>query len=96
MALPVSVCGSPKNLSASGNIVGAAGGYPVGITGFYVNSTSGGTLVIKAGGSSGTALTGTITPAIGWHWLPLLGDPPLHATIAVAALDVTFSTQAGA
>lgn len=38
------------------------------LLGFYVNSTSSGTIVIYNGQSaSGTALSGTITPAIGFH-----------------------------
>jgi hypothetical protein len=41
------------------------------LIGFYVNSTNAGTLVLKDGGSSGTAIAGTITPAIGWHFFPV-------------------------
>lgn len=59
------------------------------LLGFYVNSTTGGTLVLKRGGPSGTALGGTITPAIGFHRFPAICPGGLHATIA-NTLDVTF------
>lgn len=60
------------------------------LLGFYVNSTNAGTLVLKAGGSSGTALGGTITPAIGFHKFPCRAAGGLHATIGGSVLDVTF------
>lgn len=65
--------------------------YPSGgvLLGFYVNSTSSGTLVLRDGGASGTALSGTITPAIGWHFFPATVASSLHATIA-NTLNVTF------
>lgn len=62
---------------------------PAVLTGFYVNSTTGGTLVFKDGGSSGTVVTGTITPAIGWHYLPISFASSLHVTIA-NTIDVTL------
>jgi hypothetical protein len=81
--------GTPVNLTSSGAITAGANGS---MLGFYVNSTNAGTLVIKDGGSGGTARTGTITPAVGWHFLPLMGvsSSGLYATIAGTALDVTF------
>ena len=78
--------GSYKNRTDTGNVSTGA----CSLNGFYVNSTSSGTLVLKDGGSSGTAITGTITPAIGWHFLPVSTGGILHATIA-NTLDVTFS-----
>lgn len=60
------------------------------LIGFYVNSTNVGTLVLKDGGSSGTVLSGTITPAIGFHRFPASFATSLHATIGGSALDVTF------
>jgi hypothetical protein len=61
------------------------------ILGFYVNSTSSGTVALSAGtASGGTALTGTITPAIGWHTLPLTEPTGIYATIG-ATLNVTFA-----
>jgi hypothetical protein len=59
------------------------------LLGFYVNSTSSGTIVLRDGGGSGTALTGTITPAVGWHALPITYAVDLHATIG-GTLNVTF------
>jgi hypothetical protein len=60
------------------------------LVGFYVNSTNAGTLILKEGGGSGTALSGTITPAIGFHPYPCRAEAGLHATIAGTALNVTF------
>lgn len=60
------------------------------ILGFYVNNTSTGTLVLSAGtAAGGTALTGTITPAIGWAFMPITEPTGIYATIA-NTLDVTF------
>jgi hypothetical protein len=61
------------------------------LLGFYVNSTNAGTLVLKNGGSSGTAVSGTITPAIGFHRFPAYFDKDCHATIGGTALNVTFA-----
>lgn len=81
--------GSYKNITATGDVTANPGA----LIGFYVNSTSTGTLVLRDGGSSGTAITGTITPAIGWHFLPVgFGSGGLHATIA-NTLNVTFVYQ---
>jgi hypothetical protein len=65
---------------------------PCTMAGFYVNSTTGGTLVFRDGGASGTVLSGTITPAIGFHRFPALIGTSLHATIA-NTLDVTIFFQ---
>ena len=85
--------GTPVLLSASGAISLCPGN----LLGFYVNSTSGGTIVITNGGSGGTAITGTITPAVGWHELPayITSASGAYATIAVAAISVTFIFAAG-
>lgn len=78
--------GNYKNISSTGAVTTKPGV----LLGFYVNSTSSGTLVLKDGGSSGTAISGTITPAIGWHTYPAgFGSGGLYATIA-NTLDVTF------
>lgn len=84
------ICGNYKNITATGVVTANPGT----LTGFYVNNTTTGTLVLKDGGSSGTAITGTITPAIGWHFLPAAFGKAggLHATIA-NTLDVTFIYQ---
>jgi hypothetical protein len=65
------------------------------LIGFYVNSTNGGTLVLRDGGSGGTVMCGTITPAIGFHRFPANVGSSLHATIAGTALNVTFFFASG-
>lgn len=77
--------GQPVNLTASG----AISTMPGKLVGFYVNSTSSGTIVLKDGGSSGTAISGTITPAVGWHFFPASFSTSAYATIG-ATLNVTF------
>ena len=76
---------TPVNLTESGAVLAGTGQ----IVGFYVNSTSSGTLVIKDGGSGGTALSGTITPAVGYHAFPAIIGTSGYATIG-ETLDVTF------
>ena len=63
------------------------------LLGFYVNSTTGGTIVFRDGTSGGTAMSGTITPAIGFHRFPAtFGVDGLHVTIA-NTIDVTIFYQ---
>jgi len=58
--------------------------------GFYVNSTTSGTIVLRNGQASGSpAIGGTITPAIGWNFYPVTLPNGIYATIG-ATLDVTF------
>jgi hypothetical protein len=78
--------GVGKRVTASAAIASVAGR----LLGFYVAETSSGTLVLRDGGASGTQLTGTITPAVGWHGLPIAFNAGLHATIGGSALDVTL------
>ena len=81
--------GNYKNITATGDVTTLPGS----LLGFYVNSTAGGTLVFRDGGSGGTVMSGTITPAIGFHRFPStfgVSGLGLHATIAVAALNVTI------
>lgn len=84
------ICGNYKNLTGTGSVAVNPGT----LTGFYVNSTSSGTLVLKDGGSSGTVISGTITPGIGWHFYPAgFGKAGgLHATVG-GTIDVTFIYQ---
>lgn len=77
--------GAPKNMTATGTVKAVEGR----LVGFYVNSTSSGTLVLRDGGASGTVLSGTITPAIGFHAFPASFATDLHVTIA-NTLNVTF------
>ena len=87
MANVTSEYGHAVNITATG-AVGAAAVSCV-LLGFYVNSTTTGTLVLRRGGASGTVISGTITPAIGFHRFPASCPDGLHATIA-NTLDVTL------
>ena len=88
MAIPCYDGGASANLTSTGNVSGTTTNTGQ-LYGFYVNSTSSGTLILKSGGSSGTALGGTITPAVGFHRYPATFTCPLHATIG-GTLDVTL------
>jgi hypothetical protein len=81
----MSINGQPVNLTASGAVYGSS----CKLKGFYVNSTTAGTIVLRNGGASGTAVTGTITPAVGWHFLPADFSTGCYATIG-GTLNVTF------
>lgn len=85
--------GSYVNLAASGAIALRTGT----LLGFYVNSTNAGTLVLANGGSGGAAVSGTITPAIGFHRFPAYFNNSAgpYATIGGSALNVTFLFRAG-
>ena len=91
MSQPVAEVGGAKNITATGAVTAN----PCQLIGFYVNSTTAGTLVLRDGGSGGTVLCGTITPAIGFHRFPANIGSSLYATIAGTALDVTFFFAAG-
>lgn len=78
---------SMTNLTASGQV--SPSGVPAKLVGFYVNSTSSGTIVLRDGGSSGTAKSGTITPAIGFHWFPGEFTSDCYATLG-GTINVTF------
>lgn len=86
--------GAPINLSATGVISEAPGG----LLGFFVNSTSSGTIVLSTGGTGttgGTAITGTITPSAGqFYRFPAQLNSRLYATLA-NTIDVTFFFAAG-
>lgn len=88
MSLPVAPVGAPKNITSTNASVtpGACQ-----LLGFYVNSTSSGTLVLDDGG---TAISGTITPAIGFHRFPANIGTKLGATIG-STLNVTFFFATG-
>ena len=87
--------GSPILLSATGTVSVASGT----LLGFYVNNkTAGATLVIRAGSngtSSGTAISGTITPLIGFHRFNAYCPSGCHITIAVQPMNITFFFAAG-
>ena len=59
------------------------------ILGFYVNSTTAGTIVFTdADGTTSTTLSGTITPAVGYHPFPASCTRGIIATIG-GTLNVT-------
>jgi len=91
MSQPVAEVGGYKNITATG----AVSTGPCQLIGFYVNSTNAGTLVLRNGGASGEVMSGTITPAIGFHRFPANVGASLYATIGGSALDVTFFFAAG-
>lgn len=84
--------GAPILLAESGAISLRTGT----LLGFYVNSTTGGTIVLRNGGANGTAISGTITPAIGFHRFPayFTSSSGAYATLA-NTISVTFFFQAG-
>ena len=82
--------GLAVNATATGNITTAA----CKILGFYVNSTSAGTIVFRRGGSGGTVMSGTITPAIGFHRFPADCPGGCHITVG-GTLNVTVFVVEG-
>ena len=89
----VAESGTPINLTGTNTVSPVSGT----LLGFYVNNTTGGTIVFRigsAGTSSGSVVSGTITPAIGWNRYPAYCPGGCHATIA-NTLDVTFVFAAG-
>lgn len=80
------LCGQYVNMTATGAVFGNRAQ----MLGFYVNSTSSGTLVFRDGGASGTTVSGTITPAIGWHFFPMEFAQSPHVTVG-GTINVTFS-----
>lgn len=88
MSALVAEVGNAVNLTATGTIAPRT----VQLLGFYVHSTSSGTIVLRrgAGGTSGgTAIGSTITPAVGYHKFPMDCPEGAHATIG-GTIDVTF------
>lgn len=85
--------GAPVNRTDTGVVSLVAGT----LIGYYVNNkTVGATLVIRNGNSSsGTAISGTITPLIGYHHVGAYLPNGCHITIAVQPMDITFFFAAG-
>jgi hypothetical protein len=81
--------GSPVNITATGTVRIR----DCILLGFFVNSTTAGTLVFRTGSqgtSSGTVQNGTITPAAGAYYnFPMICNNGLHVTVG-GAIDVTF------
>ena len=57
--------------------------------GYYVNSTGGGTVVFREGGTTGTIMNGAQTPAVGYQAFPVMVNNGIHVTIT-GTLDATF------
>lgn len=83
--------GTPVLLSGSGAVSGTSGN----LVGFYVNNTSSGVINFKDGGSGGTAVTGSITPAIGFHRLPAYFTTSCYLTLVSGSISVTSFFSAG-
>ena len=85
--------GTPVNLTADGTVGGRAGT----LLGFYVNNkTIGATLALSHGvAAGGAAISGTITPLIGFHRFNAYCPTGCYATIAVQPMDITFFFAAG-
>jgi hypothetical protein len=76
-----------QRLTASG-VVKAAPGQ---LIGFYVANTNGGTVTLWDNTSAaGAQISGIITPAPGFCWLPAIFMTGLYAQIGGTALDATF------
>ncbi|HXC40220.1 MAG TPA: hypothetical protein VN667_14880 [Burkholderiales bacterium] len=90
MSALTATSGAPVNLTASGPISNVPGA----LLGFYVNSTSAGTVVLKDGGAGGTAVSGTITPAAGWSAFPAQFASSAYATLG-GTINVTFVFAGG-
>lgn len=89
MALGALNVGNYENFTASANVVPVSGA----MLGFYVNSTSSGTIALydSATTTTTTVITGTITPAIGWHALPITFVNGLYIVIG-STINVTIVT----
>lgn len=79
--------GVPKNLTATANIKSGQGQ----LRGFYVCSTSSGTIQLYDDPATGTTtpISGAITPAIGFHPFPAAFSNGLYVVIG-ATLNVTL------
>jgi len=79
--------GVPKNMTATANVKASAGE----LIGFYVNSTTSGTIQLYDDPATGTAnpISGLITPAIGFHRFPAAFATGLYAVIG-STLNVTL------
>lgn len=87
MSTDVIEAGSAKNVTSTTTIAGDGK-----LIGFYVNSTTAGTIAFSSG-DQGT-LSGTITPLIGFHRFPCAYSGILTATIG-GTLNVTIFTVGG-
>lgn len=77
--------GYPAHLTATGQVLAVPGL----LIGFFVNSTTAGTLILYDALTATNPISGTITPALGMNWFPSIHEVGIFATIG-GALDVTF------
>lgn len=79
--------GSYKNITATGNVMPRTGT----LLGFYVNSTTSGTVRIYDSATTTTTkvVSGVITPAVGWHPFPVALTDGLYVVIA-NTIDLTM------
>lgn len=83
--------GTPINLSASGIVSKQS----CCLIGFYVNSTSSGTIVIYNGQSTaGTAISGTITPSPGFNAFPCTCPDGVYIAVTGGTINLTAFVQA--
>lgn len=80
--------GTPINLTATGQV--GVVNIPTTLLGFYVNSTSSGVIAFRDGGSGGTAVSGSITPAIGFHRFPGNFPNGCHMTLVSGSINITL------
>ena len=75
-----------KNMTASANVKSSQGA----MLGFYVNSTTSGTIQFYDDSATGTTtpISGVITPAIGFHRFPVTFANGLYAVVG-GTLNVT-------
>ena len=84
MSQPVAECGFPVLIASATTTTVCPAACQ--LLGFYLNSTTGGTIVIQDGS---TAISGTITPVIGWHSFPAdIGNSLVVVT--ANTISVTF------
>lgn len=88
MALGNLNVGSYKLATDTGNVCTRPGV----LLGFYVGATSSGTLTFYDSASTTTtkAITGTVTPAVGWHSLPVAFTDGLYVVKGGASISVTL------
>jgi hypothetical protein len=87
MAIGNLQAGSYKNITATGNVQSVSGA----MLGFYVNSTTSGTIQFydSATTTTATPISGVITPSAGWNTFPACFANGLYAVIA-NTLNVTI------
>lgn len=79
--------GVPVNLAATNDVIATTA---CTLIGFYVNSTSSGNITLRRGGSGGTVIGLSMTPAIGFHAFPASCPGGLHLTLNSGSINLTF------